>query len=156
MDINATLIGQSIAFFLFVWFVMRYIWPPMIKALNERTQRIADGLAAADRGDKVLAEAAEQSQKALEEARAQARDIVGLANRQASQLVEQARDAARDTGERIVEQARAEADREVEQARQALRRQVGELAVAGARTILKREIDAQAHAKAIEDLAAQL
>lgn len=156
MNIGISLIMQMIAFAIFVWLTMKYVWPHLLSKMDERQARIADGLAAAERGRKALSEAAEEREKTLAEARTQAQEIVSLANRQAGQIVEQARESARTEGTRIVESARAQVDSEVEQAREALRKRVGELAVAGAQSILQREVDASAHARALDVLAEQL
>lgn len=156
MSINVTLIFQSIAFAIFVILTMKWVWPPLMKAMDERRQRIADGLAAAERGAKALQDASAKSDEAIKAARVQAQDILSAANKQATQIVEQARVTAQSEGERIKTAARAEVDRELTQARDALRKQVGDLAVQGAARILKREIDAKAHADVIDQLAAQI
>jgi F-type H+-transporting ATPase subunit b len=156
MDINATLILQMIAFAVFVWVMMKYALPPIAKAMKDRETRIAEGLAAADKGSKSLVEAAARNEELLKAARQQAQEIVGSANKQAGQMVEKAKGDAESEKARIVAAGRAEVDRELAQARDALRKQVGELAVAGASRILKREIDAKAHAELLSDLAAQV
>lgn len=156
MDLNATLIVQSITFLVFVLLMWRMAWPPIIAAMQARQQRIADGLAAAERGAKALQEASAKSDDALKEARAQAQEILVAANKQASQTVEKAKADAEAEKARIVESGRAEVERELSQARDALRKQVGELAVAGASKILRREIDAKAHADVLNELAAQV
>lgn len=151
-----SIVGQMIVFVIFVWFTMKFVWPPITKALAERQARIADGLAAADKGQKALAEASSRSDEALKMARGQAQDIVSAANKQASQIVEHARAEAETEKARIVAAGHAEAEREIAQARDALRAQVGALAIAGAEKILKREINANAHADLIADLAAKV
>jgi F-type H+-transporting ATPase subunit b len=161
MDLNATLIVQSIAFFLFVWFTMKFVFPPITKAMKDRQARIAEGLAAADKGSKSLQEASQKGEAELKAARAQAQEIVAAANKQASQLVEKAKADAEEQKARIVaaghsEAGHSEVERELAQARDALRKQVGELAVAGASAILKREIDTRAHAAVLSELAAQI
>ncbi|MBX6419541.1 MAG: F0F1 ATP synthase subunit B [Nevskia sp.] len=156
MNINATLIFQAIAFAIFVWLTMKYVWPVLLKIMEDRKARIADGLAAAERGAKALQDAALKSEQELKAARARAQEIIGAAGKQASQIVEQAREAAEAEKARIVAAGQAEVERQIAQAREALRRQVGELAVAGAAKILKREIDAKAHADVIGELAAQV
>lgn len=156
MNLNATLIVQSITFLVFVALMWRYVWPYILGAMQKRQARIADGLAAADRAEKALKDANSKSDEELKAARAQAQDILAAANRQSAQLVEKAKADAEDQKARIVESGRAEAGREIAQAKEALRRQVGELAVAGAAKILKREIDAKAHADVIVELAAQV
>ena len=156
MSINATLIAQMITFGILIWVTMKFIWPPLTKALDERSQRIADGLAAADRGARSLQDASAKSEEALKQARAQGQDILSAANKQAVQIVEQAKLAAKSEGERIVNAAREETQRELTQVKEKLRKQVGELAVIGAAKILKREIDPKAHADVLNDLAARV
>lgn len=156
MDITVTIIAQSIAFIIFVLLTMRYIWPLIIEAMGKRQTEIASGLAAAERGTKALQEASARSEEVLRQARSQAQDIIGTANKQATQIVDQARDSARSEGERLIEEAKAEVGREVTHAREELRRQVGQLAVVGAERILRREIDAKAHADVLNELATQI
>ena len=156
MDINATLILQMIAFAVFVWVTMKLAVPPITKAMQDREARIADGLAAADRAAKSLQDASAKSDEALKAARAQAQEILASANKQAATVVEQAKGTAVTEAERIKASARDEVDRELSKAREELRRQVGSLAVAGASKILKREIDAKAHADVLDDLAARV
>jgi len=156
MDINATLFLQMLAFGVFVWVTMKFALPPISKAMQDRETRIAEGLAAAERGSKSLQDASVKSEEALKAARAQAQEIVGSANKQASQIVEQAKVDAESEKARIVASGRSEVEREVTQAKDVLRRQVGDLAVSGASKILKREIDAKAHADVLNELAAQV
>jgi F-type H+-transporting ATPase subunit b len=156
MDINLTLLAQAAVFAIFIWFTARFVWPPLMKAVDERQKKIADGLAAAEKGERALEEAAIRSQEEMKVARNQAQDIIGAANKQATQIVEQARGQARVEADRIAEAARGEVERQVQHAREELRKQVGELAVAGAAKILKREIDAKAHAEVLKDLAARV
>ena len=146
MNINATLIGQSITFFVFVWFCMKYIWPPIMSALQTRKQQIADGLAAGERGRHELELASKRATSDLHDAKLKAGEIVAQAEKRASQVVEEAKDAARVEAERIIAAAQASVAQEVVRAREALRSQVAELAVAGAERILRREIDAKANA----------
>lgn len=156
MDINFTLFAQAAVFAIFIWFTARFVWPPLMKAVEDRQKIIADGLAAAERGARSLQDAAVKSDEALKQARVQAQDILGNANKQAALTVEGAKTQAQLEAERIKESARAEVVREVNKAREALRQQVGQLAVAGATQILKREIDAKAHADLLKDLAARV
>ncbi|WP_028080153.1 F0F1 ATP synthase subunit B [Solimonas soli] len=151
-----SIVGQMIVFFLFVFITMKYIWPPITKALEERRTKIAEGLAAAEKGARSLQDASLKSEEALKEARVQAQDILAAANKQAAQLVEQAKGTAQAEAERIVARAHEEVQREVAHAREELRKQVGELAVAGAAKILKREIDTKAHADVLNELAAKI
>lgn len=156
MDINVTLLGQMIAFALFIWFTMKFVWPPLTNAMSERQQKIADGLAAAEKGARELQDASSKSEEALKQAREEAREVLAGANRQATQIVEEARTAAQSEGDRIKSQAQAEIDQGVASARDALRKEVGVLAIQGASQILGREIDANAHADLVDRLAAQI
>jgi F-type H+-transporting ATPase subunit b len=156
MDINLTLIAQAVVFFVFIMFTAKFVWPPLMRAVEARQKQIADGLAAGEKGSRSLEEAAAKSAEELKAARGQAQDILGAANKQATQLIEQARGQAKVEAERIAEAAKGEVERQVQQAREALRKQVGELAVIGASKILKREIDAKAHAEVLKDLAARV
>jgi len=156
MNINLTLIAQLISFAVFVWFTMKYVWPPLVKALEERKAKIADGLAAAERGahEKELAEQA--AKEKLHEAKLQSAEIVARAEKRAAEIVDEAKEKAREEGERILTAARAEIEQEMNKAREALRSRVGELAVAGAEKILRREIDAGAHKEILDELAQQI
>ncbi len=156
MDINVTLIGQMIAFGLFVWFTMKYVWPPITDAMQDRQQKIADGLAAAEKGARELQDAANRSEEELKKAREEAREIISGANRQANQILEEARASAQTEAARIKSQAEAEIDQGIAAARDALRKDLAVLAVSGAEQILKREIDAKAHSDIIDRLAAQI
>ncbi len=156
MNLNATLIGQSIAFFVFVWFCMKYVWPPLIRALEERRARIADGLAAAERGLRDQELAREKAAEILHEAKQQAQEIIGRAEKRAGEIVEEAKADARAEGERLLAAARAEIDQELNRVKEDLRRQVAALAIAGAERVLEREIDAAAHQDILNKLAAQL
>lgn len=156
MDINASLIGQAITFAILVWFTMKFVWPPLTRVLDERAARIADGLAAADRGRQDLALAEKGASEKLREARLQAAEIIAQAEKRALQMVEEAKGTARVEGERLVAGARAEIEQEVSQAREVLRQQVADLAVAGAERILRREIDSKAHADLLAQLKAEL
>ena len=156
MNINVTLFAQMLVFLLLIWGSAKFIWPPITKALDERRKKIADGLAAAEKGSRSLQDASLKSEEALKAARLQAQEIIGAANKQAAQLVEQARQDAESEKARIVASGHSEVEREVGQAKDVLRKQVGDLAVAGASKILKREIDAKTHADVLNELAAQV
>lgn len=156
MSINATLIAQMITFGVLIWFTMKFIWPPLTKAMDERSKKIADGIAAGEKGARALQDASLKSDEALKAARTQAQEILAAANKQAAQLVDQARSQAKAESDRIASAARDEVGREVARAREELRKQVGELAVAGASKILKREIDAKAHAELLDELATRV
>lgn len=156
MNINATIIGQTIAFAFFVWFCMKYVWPPIIGALDERQKKIADGLAAADRASTDLELAQAKAMEELRQARDQAKEIVDQANRRAAVIVDEAKDSAREEGERLIVAARAEIEQEVNQARETLRAQVASIAVAGAGKILGKHIDQAANSELVDQLAAEL
>lgn len=156
MNINLTLIGQLITFIVFVWFCKQYVWTPIINALAERRTTIADGLAAADKGQAAQAEGEVQAGILVEEAKGQAAEILSKAEKRGSDIVSEAKTEAGDEGDRILVAARAEIDTEVSKAKEGLRAQVSELAIAGAQQILKREVDEKAHANLLNDLAAKL
>lgn len=156
MNLNLTLAFQVLFFIGFVWFSKKFVWTPIMGALNERKTRIADGLAAAEKGQMAEAEGQRQAEKVILEAKNQAGDIIGKAEKRGSELVAEARGAARQESERIMNAARAEIDTELNKARDVLRDQVSQLAVAGAQKILGREVDAKAHADILDDLAAKL
>ena len=156
MNINLTLIAQLASFVVFVMFTMKYIWPPLVKAMEERKAKIADGLAAAERGthEKELAE--QRAKNRLHEAKQQAAEIVGRAEKRAVEIVEEAKGDARSEGDRLLTAARAEIDQESNKARELLRTRVAELAIIGAEKILRREIDADAHKDIVESVASQI
>ncbi|MBC7750748.1 MAG: F0F1 ATP synthase subunit B [Candidatus Saccharibacteria bacterium] len=156
MDINATLLGQIIAFALFVAFCMKFVWPPLIGAIQERQSKIADGLNAAEVAKAELATAQNKVQEELNASKAQTAQLIEQANRRAAQLIEDARTQATAEGERIRQQAREAIDQEINQAREALRSQVAALAVSGAEQILKAQVDQNAHAAMLNKLAAEL
>jgi F-type H+-transporting ATPase subunit b len=156
MNINATLIGQFITFFVFVWFCMKFIWPPIMTALHARQKRIADGLAAAERGVHEQELAEKRAKDLLVEAKGQSVEIINLAQKRASEIVEEAKGDARAEGERLLTAARAEIDQEVNRAKEQLRAQVAIIVVSGAEKVLGREIDAQAHAGMLNELAGQI
>ena len=156
MNINATLIGQAIWFGVFIWITMKYIWPPLKNAMDERAGKIAEGLAAADRAKLDLESAARRSNEELERARRQAADLIAKTEQRAAGIIEEARTTARAEGERIVAGAKGEIEQEVERARGKLRDQVAALAVAGAEKILHREVDANTHADILNGLSAEL
>ncbi len=156
MNINLTLIGQSITFFVFVWFCYAYVWPPLVNALAERKKQIADGLAAAERGQHEQELAEKKAAEHLKEAKGQAAEILAQAQKRAAEIVDEAKEDARTEAERIKAGAEAEIEQEVNRAREHLRKEVVSLAIAGAEKVLKREVDAAAHASALDDLAAQL
>lgn len=156
MNINATLLAQTIMFGLFVGFCMRFIWPPIMAALGERKKQIADGLAAGERGKHELELASRRATESLHEAKQKAGEVIALAEKRASEIVEQAKGAAKEEGDRLVAGAKAEIEQEINRAREVLRQQVAELAVAGAEKILRREVDAQAHAELLTALKSEI
>jgi F-type H+-transporting ATPase subunit b len=156
MNINFSLIAQAVAFALFIWFTVRFVWPPLLGAIEARQKQIADGLAAGEQGRKSLEISTRQAEEAIAEARSRAADIVSQAESRAVQLIEEAKGAAKDEGAREKTAAKAEIGQEVQRARELLREQVAALAVAGAEKILRREVDAKAHAELLEGIKKQL
>jgi len=156
MDINLTFIIQGIAFFAVAWMVMKFGWPHIIAAIEERQQKIAEGLAAADRSQKDLAQAQEKVNDALKEARVKANEIIDQAHSRANQIVEAAKNDAIVEANRQKALGLAEIDAAGTRAREELRRQVSLLAVSGAEKLLKREIDANAHKALLDELAAEI
>ena len=156
MNINFTLIAQAIAFAVLIWFTVKFVWPPLLTAIETRQKEIADGLAAAQEGRSALEVAAKKSEATLAEAKQKASEIIGQAEKRGSQIVEEAKGNARAEGERILAGAKAEIDQEVNRAKEGLRSQVSALAIAGAEKILRKEIDAKAHSEMLSKLAAEL
>lgn len=156
MNINLTLIGQTITFFFFIWFCMKFVWPPIMKALTERRNKIADGLAAAEKGQHEEELAKKRASEILKQAKEQAGDIIRQAEKRAAEIVDEAKNDAKAEGQRLIHAAQAEINQSLTQAREHLRGQVVSLAVAGASKVLKKEIDAKANEALLKDLAAQL
>jgi len=156
MNINLTLFGQTVTFIVFVWFCMRYIWPPILNALNERRQKIADGLAEAEKGMRAREMAQQEAEQLLRESRDRAAEVLAQAQRRADEMVEESKQTARTEGERLLAGARAEIDQEVNQARETLRKEVVVLALRGTEQLLGREVDRNAHNDLLESLAEQL
>ncbi len=156
MNINLTLIGQSLTFLVFVFFCMKFVWPALLGVMQEREARIAQGLDNAEKADKDRELAKKSAVEHMKEAKGQAATIVEQANKRANQIVEEAKEAAIVEADRIKAQAEAEVDRQVSQAREDLRAKVSQLAVAGAEKILGSSIDAKAHNAMLEKLAAEL
>ena len=146
MNLNATLFAQLVVFFILAWFTMKYVWPPIVKALDERAKKIADGLAAAERGKHDLELATKRSTEALREGKEKAAELIANAEKRGAQLIEEAKLTAKVEADRIVAGAKAEIEQEAVRAKEALREQVATLVVSGAEKILRREINAQAHA----------
>ncbi len=156
MNVTATLIGQMLTFAVLVWFINRYLWDPMTRMMEDRRKRIADGLAAAERGKHEQELAERRAKEHIHEAKEKAAEIIAQAQRRANEMIEEAKEAARAEGERIKASANAEIDQEVNRAKQALRGQVVSLSVAGASRVLRREIDDKAHEELLKDLVAQI
>ena len=156
MDFNLTLIGQTIAMIVFVWFSMKFIWPVLMNVIEKRRKEIADGIAAGETGRKELADARHGSEAILTEARQKAVQVVDIAHKRSNELVGEAKNLAVTESERIVTAARNEAVNEKSRARDALRKDVAALALAGATKVLGREVDAKAHAQLLDELAAEL
>jgi len=155
MNINATLIAQAISFAILIGFTVKFVWPLLIDAIDERNKRIADGLAAADQGRRSLTEAQERGELEVRQARDRAAEILAQAEKRASQVIEEAKAGAKAEGDRLLAAAKADVAQEVARARDALREQVASLAVAGATKILQREVDAKAHADLLDGIKKQ-
>lgn len=156
MNINLTLLGQAIAFAIFVWFCMKFVWPPIMQALTDRQQRISDGLNAAEKAKADLQSAQAEVEAELGQAKAKAAQLIEQANKSASQIVEDARKQATAEGERIKVQAQTAIDQEITSARESLREQVADLAVEGAEKILRSDVNKDTHSDMLKRLAAEL
>lgn len=156
MNINATLIAQALSFAIFIWFTVKFVWPLITDAMEERNRRIAEGLAAGERGRQDLQQASQRTAEMMQQAKQQAHEIIAQAERRAGQIVEDAKQAATAEGDRLVAGAKAEIEQEAARAREALRSHVAQLAVAGAEQILKREVDAKVHADLLASVQNQL
>jgi F-type H+-transporting ATPase subunit b len=156
MNFNATLIGQTITFIVFVWFCMRFIWPPVMNALEARKKKIADGLAAAERGKHEKELAVERAKDILREAKEQAGEIISRADKRAAEIVDEAKGEARAEGDRLKTAAQAEIEQELNRVREELRGQVVSIALAGAGKVLGREVDESAHGELLNKLAAEI
>jgi len=156
MQPNATLIGQFLAFAILIWFSFKFVWPPLMKAIEERQKKIAEGLAAAERSQKDLAQAEEKVAEVLREARGKANEIIAQAEARRNQIIEQAKEEAIAEGLRQKALIESEIESSANRARETLRAQVGALAVAGAERLIRREIDAAAHKALLDELAAEI
>ena len=156
MNFNATLIGQTITFIVFVWFCMKFIWPPIMHALEERKKKIADGLAASERGKHEQELAEERARKILHDAKEQAGEIISRADKRAAEIVDEAKVDARAEGERLKAAAQAEIEQEVNRVKEGLRGQVVSIALAGAGKVLEREVDESAHDELLSKMAAEI
>ena len=156
MNINITLFAQAAVFAAFIWFTVRFVWPPLLRAIEARQKQIADGLAAAEQGKKSLETSSKQAERAIQEARARTAEIIGQAERRDAQMIEEAKTAAKTEGDREKAAAKADIQQEAARAREQLREQVAALAIAGAEKILRREVDAKAHAELLDGIKKQL
>ncbi|MGH8252098.1 MAG: F0F1 ATP synthase subunit B [Steroidobacteraceae bacterium] len=156
MDFNLTLIGQTISMIVFVWICMRYIWPPMMKAIEQRRKEIADGIAAGEKGQRELAEARHGAEAILQDARQKATQVDAMAHKRSADVIAEAKNVAINEGERLVVAARTEITTSQTKARDALKRELASHVVAGASRVLGREVDAKTHAALIDELAAEL
>ena len=156
MYISATLFAQITVFLIFVWFTSRFVWPPIVRALDERATKIADGLAAAERGHDTLEQAARNSANTIREGKEKAAELIVQAESQASRMIDEAREAARIEAEKIVLAGRFELEQETARLKEALRQSVADLAIVGAEKILQREIDATVHADLLNTIKQEL
>jgi len=156
MSFNLTVIAQAVAFALFIWFTVKFVWPPMLRAIEARQKQVADGLAAAEQGKKSLESSSKQAEQAIQAARVRAAEIISQAEKRDAQMVEAAKVAAKEEGDREKAGAKAEIEQQSQRAREQLRDQVAALAVAGAEKILRREVDAKAHAELLDGIKKQL
>lgn len=156
MEINATLIGQLITFAILVWFTMKYVWPPITKAMNDREKKIASGLEAAERSKRELEQAAHKALAIVREAKEESARIVDLAHKRSQQMVEDAKESARKETERLLERAKDEIAREIHQAKDGLRKQLASLAIAGAEKIIQRNLDPAAQAALLDQFVAEI
>ena len=156
MSINATLIGQMITFTLLVWFTMQYVWPPLIEALEERKKKIAEGLAAAEKGQEDIKLAEKKAAAYLKEAKAESANIIALAQKRANDVVEESKETAKLEGEKMIEAAKAQIVQEIQQAKETLRKEVSSLAFKAAEQILQEEIDKAKHKEIVNKVSKQL
>jgi F-type H+-transporting ATPase subunit b len=156
MNINFTLIAQAITFAIFIWFTVKFVWPPLLNAIEKRQKEIADGLAAANEGKMSLEVASKKNAEALEQTKQKSSEILGQAEKRASQIIDDAKVAANTEAERIKSSAQSEIEQEINRAKEDLRGQISNLAIAGAEKILEKEIDKKAHADMLTKLARDL
>ena len=156
MNLNLSMVAQAVTFAAFIWFTVKFVWPPMLRAIETRQKSIADGLAAAEQGRRSLETSTRQAEDAVREARGRAAEILSQAEKRAAQMVDEARSAAKAEGGREKAAAQAEIEQALTRAREQLRDRVASLAVAGAEKILRREVDAKAHGELLEAIKRQL
>ncbi|MCD6039777.1 MAG: atpF [Gammaproteobacteria bacterium] len=156
MEINATLIGQLITFAILVWFTMKYVWPPITKAMQEREKTIAAGLEAAERSKRELEQAQHKALSIVHDAKRDATQVIEQAHKRSAQILEEAKGAAREEGERLMERAKAEIGREVNQAKEALRKQLSSLVVQAAEKIIQHNLDPAKQADLLDEFVAEI
>jgi F-type H+-transporting ATPase subunit b len=156
MNINATLIGQTITFIIFVWFCLKFIWPHVMKAMEDRKTKIAEGLAAGERGRHEQELAEQKAIEVIREAKDQAKEILAQAHKRGDEIVDEAKGDGRAEGERMLRAAEAEIEQQANQTREKLREDVVKLSIQGAEQVLGREVDENAHTEQLARLAAQL
>jgi F-type H+-transporting ATPase subunit b len=156
MNFNLTLIAQGLVFFAFILITVKFVWPPLLRAIETRQNTIADGLAAGEQGRRSLETSSREAEKTIQDARSRAADILAQAEKRSAQMIDEARSAAKEEAGREKAAAKAEIDQERTRAREQLRDSVASLAVAGAEKILRREVDAKAHAQLLEEMKRQL
>jgi F-type H+-transporting ATPase subunit b len=156
MNINLTLLAQAVSFAILIWFTVKFVWPPLLNAVETRQKQIADGLAAGERGRHELELASKRASQDLHAAKEKASAIIAQAEKRAVEIIEEAKNNAKAEGDRILTGAKAEIDQEVNRAKEGLRQQVAQLAVAGAEKILRREIDAKTHSDMLNAIANEL
>ena len=156
MNINLTMFAQAVSFAIFIWFTARFVWPPLMKAVEERQKKIAEGLAAADKGQQELVQAQSRVQEVLSGAKQQSQNLLANAQKRVDEMIEQAKTTATVEGERQIAVAHASIEQEIQQARETLRGQVASLALAGAEQVLMREVDLAKHKEVLDKLGARL
>lgn len=156
MNLNLTMLAQAISFAIFIWFTAHFVWPPLMKAVEARQKKIADGLAAADKGQQELVQAQGRAQDVIGGAKLQSQELIANAQKRVDEMIDQAKSAAKVEGERQLLAARSNIDQEVQQARETLRGQVAALALAGAEQVLMREVDITKHKEVLDKLGARL
>jgi F-type H+-transporting ATPase subunit b len=156
MNLNFSLVAEALTFAAFIWFTVKFVWPPMLRAIEARQKTIADGLAAAEQGRRSLEISTRQADDEIRRARERASDVISQADKRVAQMIEEARNAAKEEGNREKAAAKAEIEQELSRAREQLRDHVAALAVAGAEKILRREVDAKAHADLLDSIKRQL
>jgi len=156
MNLNLSMVAQAITFAAFIWFTVKFVWPPMLRAIEARQKTIADGLAAAEQGKRSLETSTKQADEEIRRARGRAAELIAQAEKRVAQMIDEAKNSAKEEGNREKAAAKAEIEQEVTRAREQLRDRVASLAVAGAEKILRREVDAKAHGELLESIKRQL